>query len=228
MIDDASPTNRPAVCHPLAPRARMDANSTPLSRVAAYRMSPSPAVRTTTMNAISSSMNPKKARNSGTERSCSTSSAATRIPLAPRLRIPSSAVRQSAPARRSTRYRCGSMFWDLSGTREHLLHRSAVEVLEVPGFWLRYGQRCSGVQGEKIRGAELRGNDHPLNDREAVDFWEGPDTRCEPRIGRRGVNGNVRADPGPELAFLVRKLRGEGDEGEHAERESRGDDDRHV
>ena len=66
---------------------------------------------------------------------------------------------------------------DLSGTREHLLHRSAVEVPEVPGFWLRYGQIRSGVQGEKIRRAELRRNDHPLDDREALDFREGPDTR---------------------------------------------------
>src|SRR5437763_905657 len=112
MIDDASPINRPAVCHPLAPRARMDANSTSLSRVAAKRMSPSPAVRMTTMHAISSSMNPKKARKSGTERSCSTSSSATRIPLAPRLRILSLAARQSSPARSWTRYRSGSMTRD--------------------------------------------------------------------------------------------------------------------
>src|SRR5438093_13573279 len=58
MIDDASPINRPAVCHPLAPRARMDANSTSLSRVAAKRMSLRPAVRMPTMTRISRSMNP--------------------------------------------------------------------------------------------------------------------------------------------------------------------------
>src|SRR2546430_11069632 len=53
---------------------------------------------------------------------------------------------------------------------------------------------------------------------------------CSLRMGRGGgrLRGAAPADLGPDLALLVRKLRGEGDEREHTEGEAEADDDRHV
>src|SRR5919198_110407 len=58
IMTNASPTSSFAVCHALAPRAMIAANSASRSRVAAKRMSPTPAVRMTMMNAISIAMKP--------------------------------------------------------------------------------------------------------------------------------------------------------------------------
>ena len=106
MMTSASPTRSRAVCQPLDPRAMIAANSTSRSRLAAYRMSPTPAVRMTTMKAISIAMNPYNAREKGFEVCCSISSSTISTDeTAPTPRSPAFTLRQSASGRRSTRYR---------------------------------------------------------------------------------------------------------------------------